>query len=102
MTKCKEINYLQNKLDLHSLLDVDLNFQQLKERQMKTLAAFSGSFTVSSFIRREGICSVTCTFPVSRFVIFHVFILLSDLAISLIMLFLASCVTLLRILQFLM
>jgi len=70
---------------------------------MKTLTTFSGSFIVSSFIRREVIYSVTCILSVSFFRIFRIiFILLSYLAMSIIMLFLASCINLLKMFQYLM
>jgi hypothetical protein len=56
----------------------------VRRKILKALATVTGSFTFSLFIRRGGICSAKCIFPVSRFTMFHVvFILLSDFAISL-------------------
>jgi len=57
----KEMNLLKKKLDILSPLDVNLNFQQLKETIQNR--KFSGSFIFMSFITREGICSVICIFP---------------------------------------
>jgi hypothetical protein len=49
----------------------------------KLLATLSGSFTFSFFVRRDGMCSGECIFPVSCLTVFHVvFILSSDLATS--------------------
>jgi hypothetical protein len=90
---CKEIN-LKKKLDLLSPLDVDLNFQQLK-----TSAIFPDLF-FHRLSEGEGICSVTRIFSVSFFIILPYFIVRFSYK-PVIMLFLASCVTLLRILQYL-
>jgi hypothetical protein len=43
-----------------------------RKKPLKTSANFSGAFIFSSFIKREGVCSVACIFPVSCFIIFHV------------------------------
>jgi hypothetical protein len=69
-----------------SPLAVNLNFQQSKKKKKETIentVTFSGCFIFSSFIRREDICSVTCTFPVSYFIIFYAVFILADLAINL-------------------
>jgi hypothetical protein len=51
---------------------------------LKALATTVGSFNFSLFTRKEGACSIGCTFPVSFFIMFHVvLILILDFVISL-------------------
>jgi hypothetical protein len=82
----------------------DLRKKKTPFKGVLKTATFSGSSIFSAFIRREGICSVICIFPVSFFIIFQVtFILLSDLALYVYYkaVSLASSIALLRILQYL-
>jgi len=72
------------------------------KKLLKAMAMFVGAFNFSSFTSKVGAYSTECTFPVSFLIVFDVvFILLLDFVIILLLFcFLASCIILLRILQY--
>jgi len=72
------------------------------EELLKALATFVGSFSFSSFTSNLRTCLTECTFPLSFFIKFHVFLLLLGFAVSLMLCsFLAYFITFLRILPYL-
>jgi hypothetical protein len=76
--------YLQN-LRKFSLCKFKLSVI-VRKKILKALATVSKSFTFPLSVKRDGICSVTWTFPVFLFNMFPVFI--SDFAMSAVMLLL--------------